>query len=151
MQSNDARTLLSCAAPTAVVGVVAVVLSAVLAGGKGVLGAVFGTVLVAAVMTVDLIVLLRTAKHMPHLFQMMGLALFAVQFLLIAVVLAVFKDTTLFNTRAFAFALLAATLTWVAAQTRAHMKAKILYVEPEAEDERKPAGEKNASPAGSPS
>lgn len=149
MQSNDARTLLSCAVPTAVVGVVAVVASSVLAGGKGAIGAAFGTVLVAVLMTIDLIVLVRTAKYLPQLFQMMGLALYMVQFLLVAVVLAVFKDTTLFNTRAFAFSLLAATLTWIAAQTRAHMKAKILYVQPEAEDERKPAREQEASPAGS--
>ncbi|MGR3938646.1 hypothetical protein [Streptomyces sp. BRA346] len=149
MQSNDARTLLSCAVPTAVVGVVAVASSSVLAGGKGAIGAAFGSLLVVAVMTIDLIVLERTAKYLPQLFQMMGLALYMVQFLLIAVLLAVFKDTTLFNTRAFAFSLLAATLTWIAAQTRAHMKAKILYVQPEAEDERKPARGKETSPAGS--
>jgi ATP synthase protein I len=151
MQSNDARTLLSCAVPTAVVGVVTVAVSAVLAGGKGALGAAFGAILVAAVMTVDLIILERVAKHLPQLFQMMGLALYTVQFLLIAVVLAVFKDTTLFSTRAFACSLLAATLTWIAAQTRAHLKAKILYVRPEAEDERKPEGAKKGTPAGSPS
>lgn len=149
MQPNNARTLLQCAVPTAFAGVVAVAVSAALAGGKGAFGAAFGALLVAAVMTVDLVVLHRTAEHLPHLFQMMGLALYTTQFLLIAVVLGIFKDTTLFNLRAFAFSLLAATLTWIAAQTRAHLKAKILYVQPEAEDERKPAGEKHASPAGS--
>ncbi|WP_431042168.1 hypothetical protein ACQUSR_09765 [Streptomyces sp. P1-3] len=150
MQSNDARTLLHCAVPTAAVGVVAVAVSAVLAGGKGALGAAFGVVLVCAVMIADLFALQHTARRFPQLFQMMGLALYMVQFLLIAVVLAVFKDTTLFSTRAFAFALLAATLVWVAAQTRAHLKAKILYVEPEAEHERKPEGAQNVAPAGSP-
>ncbi|GAA2342835.1 MULTISPECIES: hypothetical protein [Streptomyces] len=151
MQSNDARTLLQCAVPTAVVGAAATAVGAVLAGGKGALGAAFGAILVTALMTIDLIVLVRTAKKLPQIFQMMGLALYAVQFLLLAVVLGIFKDTTLFNTRAFAFSLLAATLTWITAQTRAHMKAKIFYVQPEAEDERNPAGEKKASPAGSPS
>ncbi|MES4904928.1 MULTISPECIES: hypothetical protein [unclassified Streptomyces] len=151
MQSNDARTLLQCAVPTAVVGAAAIAVGAVFAGGKGALGAAFGAILVTVLMTVDLVVLVRTANKFPGVFQMMGLALYAVQFLLLAVVLGVFKDTTLFNTRAFAFSLLAATLTWIAAQTRAHMKAKIFYVRPEAEDERSPAGEKKASPAGSPS
>jgi ATP synthase protein I len=46
-------------------------------------------------------------------------------------VLIVFRDTTLFNGRAFAFTLLGATLVWVAAQARAHSRAKILYVEPD--------------------
>jgi ATP synthase protein I len=90
-------------------------------------------------------VLQRTAKSYPGIFQSMGLALFVTQFLLLAILLAVLKDTTLFNTRAFAFALLAATLVWVAAQTRAHMKEKILYVNPQSADAEKPAS------AGSPS
>jgi ATP synthase protein I len=149
MQSNDARTLLSCAVPTAVAGVVAVAVSSVLAGGKGAMGAAFGAFIGAAVMATGLIVLERTAKHLPQLFQMMGLVLYMAQFFLVAIVLAVFKDTTLFSTKAFALALLAAVVVWIAAQTRAHMKAKILYVQPEAEDERKPGGAKKSAPAGS--
>ncbi|MEU5267705.1 hypothetical protein [Streptomyces hygroscopicus] len=149
MQSNDARTLLSCAVPTAVTGVVAVAVGSVFAGGKGAIGAGVGTLVAAGVMASGLIVLERTAKHLPHLFQAMGMVLFMAEFLLVAVVLAVFQDTTLFNVKVFALALLAATLVWVGAQTRAHMKAKILYVEPEAEDERKPEGAKKSAPAGS--
>jgi ATP synthase protein I len=61
----------------------------------------------------------------------MGLMLFAAQILLLFIFLAAFKHTTLFNPKAFAFTLLAGTIIWTAAQTRAHMKAKILYVEPE--------------------
>lgn len=151
MRSNDTRTLLSCAVPTAAVGVVAVAVSAVLAGADGAVGAGFGTLLTLLVMSSSLVVLQRTARYLPHLFQAMGLALYATQFLLMAVVLGIFKNTTLFSTRALAFALLATTLSWIAAQTRAHLKAKILYVQPEAEDERNPAGEKKASRAGSPS
>ena len=35
------------------------------------------------------------------------------------------------NPRMLSIVLVVATLTWIAAQTRAHMKAKILYVEPD--------------------
>ena len=38
MPSNDARTLLHAAVPTAAAGVVAVVVSGVVAGGKGAFG-----------------------------------------------------------------------------------------------------------------
>jgi ATP synthase protein I len=86
---------------------------------------------VIAFMGAGLAVLQRTARSLPDLFQAMGLLLYTTQILLLAVVLAVFKHTTLFNTKCFAFTLLAATLVWIAAQARAHMKAKILYVEPE--------------------
>ncbi|MGW7243241.1 hypothetical protein [Streptomyces sp. NPDC054804] len=131
MPSNDARILAQAAVPTAAVGVLAAVVSAVVAGGKGAIGAVVATVIVILFMGVGLYVLQRTAKSLPQLFQMMGLMLYAAQLLLLFIFMAAFKNTTLFNPRAFALVLVAATLTWIAAQTRAHMKAKILYVEPD--------------------
>jgi ATP synthase protein I len=131
MQSNDVRMLLHCAVPTAAPGVVAAAVSAALAGGKGVIGAAFGVVIVIAFMAIGMVVLQRTAKQLPQLFQAMGLMLYTTQILLLFVFMAAFKHTTLFNTKAFAFTLLASTLVWIAAQARAHMKAKILYVEPD--------------------
>ncbi|MFE7314534.1 hypothetical protein ACFU7T_15865 [Streptomyces sp. NPDC057555] len=144
MQSNDARLLLHAVVPTVAVGAVATAVSGVMAGATGALGAVVGTVLVVLVMGAGLVVLQQTAKKLPQLFQMMGLLLYTVQILFVAVFLIAFKDTTLFDTKAFAFTLLAATLVWIAAQTRGHMKAKILYVDP---DSAKP---KAAETAGSP-
>jgi ATP synthase protein I len=131
MQSNDPRTLISCIAPTAAAGVVAAAISGVVAGGKGAVGAAVGTVVVIVFMGIGMVVLQRTAKSLPQLFQAMGLMLYTTQILLLAVFMAVFKHTTLFNPKAFAFTLLAAAIVWIAAQARAHMKAKILYVEPE--------------------
>ncbi|MFF3255180.1 hypothetical protein ACFYWP_30125 [Actinacidiphila glaucinigra] len=130
MQSNDVRTLLNCAVPAVAAGVIAVAVSSVLAGGKGAIGAGFGAVVVIAFMGIGLTVLQRTARSYPTLFQAMGLMLYTVQLLLLAIVLAVFKNTTLFDTQVFAFTLLGTTLVWIAAQARAHMRTKMLYVEP---------------------
>ena len=118
MPSNDVRTLLHTAVPTAAVGVVTVVVSAVVAGGKGAIGAAVGTLVVILFMGIGLGVLQRTAKSMPHLFQAMGLVLYTTELLLLFVFVAAFKNTTLFNPRAFAASLIAATLVWVAAQIR---------------------------------
>ncbi|MCF6521611.1 hypothetical protein [Streptomyces sp. JJ36] len=133
MQSNDARMLLRCAVPTALAGGVGMAVGGVLAGGEGVIGAAAGAAVVILFMGMGLAGLQKTAESLPHLFQAMGLVLYTTQILLLAVVLAVFRDTTLFDTRAFAFTLLGATLVWIAAQARAHMKAKILYVQPESQ------------------
>ncbi|MGX1881290.1 hypothetical protein [Streptomyces sp. NPDC055287] len=138
MPSNDARTLLPVALPTAAAGAVAVAVSAVVAGGKGAVGAVVGTLVVILFMGIGLLVLERTAKSLPHLFQAMGLMLYTAQLLLLFIFVAVFKNTTLFNPRAFAITLIVATVVWVAAQIRAHMKAKILYVDPDASKGKKP-------------
>ena len=138
MPSNDVRNLLQTAVPTAAVGAVAVVVSGVVAGGKGALGAAVGVVLAILFMGIGLYVLQWTAKTLPHLFQAMGLMLYVAQLLLLLIFLGVFKGTSLFNARAFAFSLIAATVVWMAAQARAHMKAKIFYVEPESQKSEKP-------------
>ncbi|MEE1791751.1 hypothetical protein PUR28_13380 [Streptomyces sp. BE308] len=138
MPSNDARTLLHAAVPTAAAGALAVAVSAVVAGGKGAIGAAVGTLVVILFMGIGLSVLQRTARSMPHLFQSMGLMLYTAQLLLLFIFIAVFKNTTLFNPRAFAISLVVATVVWVAAQVRVHMKTKILYVEPDSSKGKKP-------------
>ncbi|MER0240662.1 hypothetical protein AAHZ94_01190 [Streptomyces sp. HSW2009] len=138
MQSNDARIFLHTAVPTAAAGVLAVVLSAVFAGGKGAIGAVIGALLVIALMGMGLVVLQWIAKSLPQLFQGIGLVLYVVQLLLMVVFLAVFKNTTFFNPRAFAITLVAATIVWIGAQARAQMKAKVFYVDPAAAQAQKP-------------
>ncbi|GHD90053.1 hypothetical protein [Streptomyces naganishii] len=137
MPSNDARNLVPIAVPTAAVGVVAVAVSGVVAGGKGALGAAVGALLAIAFMGLGLYVLQWTARTLPQLFQAMGLMLYVAQLLLLMIFLALFKGTTLFNAKAFAFSLVVATVVWMAAQARAHMKAKIFYVEPDSEKSEK--------------
>ncbi|BAU86088.1 ATP synthase protein I [Streptomyces laurentii] len=131
MPSNDARILLRTAVPTAAAGIIATVVSGVLAGGKGAIGAVIGTLVVLLFMGIGQVVLQRTAKKLPHLFQAMGLMLYTAQLLVLFIFLALLKGTTAFNFKAFAFTLLATTIVWVAAQARAYMKAKITYVDPD--------------------
>ncbi|CAM5418971.1 MULTISPECIES: hypothetical protein [Streptomyces] len=131
MPSNDVRNLAQIAVPTAAAGVIAVAVSAAVAGGKGALGAVVGTVLAILFMGIGLYVLQWTAKTLPQLFQAMGLLLYVAQLLLLLIFVAVFKDTSLFNAKTFAVSLVVATVVWMAAQARAHMKAKIFYIDPD--------------------
>ncbi|MFE9770888.1 hypothetical protein ACFYOV_04235 [Streptomyces sp. NPDC005931] len=137
MPSNDARNLLQCAVPTAAAGAVAVAVSGAVAGGKGALGAAVGVVLAVLFMGIGLYVLQWTAKSLPQLFQAMGLMLYVAQLLLLLIFVALFKDTSLFNPQAFAIALVVATVVWMGAQARAHMKAKIFYVDPEPQKSEK--------------
>ncbi|MEV6202089.1 hypothetical protein AB0M64_19235 [Streptomyces sp. NPDC051771] len=130
MPSTDARLLLSAVVPTAAVGAIATVISGIVAGGKGAIGAVLGSLVVLLFMGLGMLVLQRTAKKHPQLFQAMGLLLYTTQLLVLFVFLAVLKGTTVFDFKAFAFTVLATTVVWVAAQARAYMKAKIAYVEP---------------------
>ncbi|WP_461008971.1 hypothetical protein [Streptomyces capparidis] len=132
MQSNDARILLSAAVPTAALGLVAVGVSAPVAGSEGAIGAAVGAALVIAFFAAGLVALQRTARALPHLFQAMGLLVYTTQLLLLMLVLMLFRETDAFDLRAMALTLLGCTVVWVTAQVRGHMKAKILYVDPAA-------------------
>ncbi|GAA3065009.1 hypothetical protein [Streptomyces glomeratus] len=138
MPSNDARNLLQTAAPTAAVGVIAVAVGGAVVGGKGALGAAVGTVLALVFMGAGLYVLQRTAKSLPQLFQAMGLMLYTAQLLLLLIFVALFKGTSLFDPKVFAITLVIATVVWMAAQARAHMKAKIFYIDPDSQKSEKP-------------
>ncbi|MFF7890639.1 hypothetical protein ACFZDI_01660 [Streptomyces sp. NPDC007907] len=138
MPSNDARNLLQCAVPTAAAGAVVVAVSGVVAGGKGAIGAAVGVVLAILFMGIGLFVLQWTAKTLPQLFQAMGLMLYGAQLLLLLIFAAVFKETSLFNPKTFALGLVIATVVWMAAQARAHMKAKIFYIDPDSAKSEKP-------------
>ncbi|MFI5659766.1 hypothetical protein [Streptomyces sp. NPDC051684] len=140
MPSNDARTLLQAVVPTAVAGLIAAVISGVVAGGKGAIGALVGALVVIVFMGLGQVVLIRTAKSLPQLFQAMGLMLYVAQLLLLLIFVAIFKDTTLFNPKAFAIALVVSTVVWMTAQARAHMKAKIFYIDPESAPGSKGSG-----------
>jgi len=145
MPSNDARNLLQIAVPAAAAGAITVAVSAAVAGGKGALGAAVGTVLAILFMGIGLYVLQWTAKTLPQLFQAMGLMLYVAQLLLLLIFAAVFKHTTLFNPKTFALSLVVTTVVWMAAQARAHMKAKLFYVDPDSEKSGK--SEKSGSPS----
>ncbi|MCX5061421.1 MULTISPECIES: hypothetical protein [unclassified Streptomyces] len=133
MPSNDARNLLQTAVPTAAAGAIVVAVSAGVAGGKGALGAAVGTVLAILFMGIGLYVLQWVAKTLPQLFQAMGLMLYVAQLLLLLIFVAVFKNTHLFNAKTFAVSLVVSTVVWMAAQARAHMKAKLFYIDPDSE------------------
>jgi ATP synthase protein I len=137
MPSNDVRNLAQIAVPAAAAGVIAVAVSAAVAGGKGALGAAVGTLLAVLFMGIGLYVLQWTAKTLPQLFQAMGLMLYMAQLLLLLIFVAVFKGTSLFNAKTFAVSLVVTTVVWMAAQARAHMKAKIFYVDPNPEKSEK--------------
>lgn len=139
MPSNDARNLLQTAVPTAAASTRSPSRSAPGSPhGKGAIGAAVGVVLAILFMGIGLYVLQWTAKSLPYLFQAMGLMLYVAQLLLLIIFMGLFKDTSLFNPRAFAAGLVVSTLVWMAAQARAHMKAKIFYVEPDSERSDRP-------------
>ncbi|GJF32254.1 hypothetical protein [Kitasatospora sp. NBC_01539] len=140
MPSPDARIIRGAAIPTAVAGVIAAAISTAVVGTKGLIGAVFATLLVMAFFTFGQVALDRLTRNNPQILMAAALLVYTTQILLIAIVLAVFKHTTLFDTKVFGFTLLGCALVWTAFQVRAAMKAKIYYVDPESRDDKPKSG-----------
>ncbi|MFF7457734.1 hypothetical protein [Kitasatospora sp. NPDC008115] len=129
MPSHDARIIRGAAIPTAVAGVVAMTIATIVVGIKGLYGALFAAVLVMAFFSVGQAAVDRLSRGNPQLLLPVAMSVYMAQILLVGIVLAVFKNTTAFDTKVFGFTVLGCTLVWTGAVVRIGMKAKIFYVE----------------------
>jgi ATP synthase protein I len=134
MQADDVRALRQSAVPTAVVGALCAVGGAIAVGGRGALGAVLALIVVTVFFMISTVVVGRAARISPQSLMFTALGSYFIKVLLLAVITAQFKDTTLFNGRTFGFTAIICVLTWSATQVRTWMTAKILYVEPAAQN-----------------
>jgi ATP synthase protein I len=132
MQANDVRILRSAAIPTLAVGVVAVVVALVVAGGKGALGAAIGTLLVGVFFSVSVVAVSYAARVSPQIMAIAAMVSYLVKVVAIMIVLSAFGDTTAWDSKAFAWSVVIGTLVWTGFEVRAFMKTKMLYVDPEA-------------------
>ncbi len=130
MQADDVRALRQCAVPTAAVAAVCAVTAGFAVGGKGVLGAGLAFVVVTLFFAISTVVVGRAARVSPQSMMVTALVTYLVKILALAVLTAQFRDTTLFNGRAFGFTAIACVLCWSGAEVHTWMKAKTFYVEP---------------------
>jgi ATP synthase protein I len=130
MQADDVRTLRRSAVPTAAVGAVCAVVAGLAAGGKGVLGAALALLVVTFFFAIDYVVLGRAGRNNPQRLMALAMGSYLIKFVVLAVLSARFKDTTLFNGKAFGFTAIVCVLSWSATQVHTWMKAKTFYVEP---------------------
>lgn len=121
MQADDVRALRQCAATAAVVGVLAVVGGGVFAGGRGVLGAVYGCLTVCVFFLISYFAMRRAAKAGPQAMMPVALISYMVKIVLVALLVAHFRNTTAFSGRTFGLTAVACILAWTGAQARLWM------------------------------
>ena len=130
MQAEDVRVLRQSVVPTVVAGVICTAVSAVAAGGKGALGGVIAFAVVSVFFAVSYYSVNRVAKSNPSLLMGMALGTYTIKIIVLAVLVSAFRDTTLFDGRAFGFSAIALVLVWSGTRVRTMMTSKMLYVEP---------------------
>lgn len=129
--SSDIVTLVRTPAVIAgLVGVVAMVIGGIAAGGKGVLAAFLGAVVVVAFFAFGQLVVGRVLRNNPMLALNVALLVYLVQIAVLFVLLLVLRDATFFAPRIFAFTVLVCALTWIGAAVIGFSRSRTLYVEP---------------------
>ncbi|WP_326820441.1 hypothetical protein [Streptosporangium sp. NBC_01756] len=132
MQDNDLRILRAAVIPTALVGLVAVVVAAFLAGTKGALGAGIGVIVVAAFFTISLIAVAYAARISPTMMMAAAMISYFTKILVLAVLLKFFEDATVWSPRAFGLTVIVCTICWTIGEARGFMRLRMLYVDPDA-------------------
>ena len=116
--------------PTVVVGVLAIVVSTVAAGGLGALGATLGFVITLVFFAGGQYVVDKVLRTSPETALGTALLVYVVQILVLFALIALLQDATWLNVKAFAGTIMACTLTWLSASVWAWNRTKVLYVEP---------------------
>jgi ATP synthase protein I len=114
---------------TAVVAVIALVVAFVLRGGPGVVGALVGAVIAGGLGWLGTWVMARTARATPAGVMIGAMAAFGMKILFMLVFLLLFQGTTLFDSRSFAFTILAVTAAWIIGEVVGFVRARIPAVD----------------------
>jgi ATP synthase protein I len=110
--------------------VAAVLLSLLIAGPRGGLGAASGTIIVIAFFAVSVFAVSYAAKISPQTMMLAAMLSYTVKLLGLMLLLAALDDVAMWNPKAFAWTVIALTLTWIGFEIRAFTKVKMLYVDP---------------------
>ena len=97
-------------------------------GSKGLLGAAFGLALAVAFFSVTVLAVGAAGRVQPELMLPAAVVTFAFKMTVIGLLLFLLRDTTAFDREAFALALVAGTVVYLAAEIRFAMRARVPYV-----------------------
>ena len=133
MLVNIAPMARRSAAVTAVVATVMVVLSAVIGGHKGLIGAAIAVVVVAAFFGLSVLALGRAAKISPQAMMLAGMGTYFVKILVLLFLVGRFQNSTAFSPCLFGLTAIVLVLVYDAALAITLHRTKMLYVEPDGE------------------
>jgi ATP synthase protein I len=133
MPASYARTLRWSVLLTAPVAVAMLAVSAGVGGTKGLIGALLGIALVIVFFGLSILIVGYAARISPQAMMIAALGTFLVKILALAVLVANFESTTVFNPRLFGFTAIVCIVAWSISQAVTTARQKILYVEPDGE------------------
>jgi ATP synthase protein I len=126
--TEEVRMARGAALATAAAAPVALGLAWWAAGSKGLLGAAFGVALAVAFFSATLLAVGAAGRVQPELMLPAAVVTFAFKMTVIGLLLYLLRNTTAFDKEAFALALVAGTVIYLAAEIRFAMRARVPYV-----------------------
>ena len=117
----------------AAAGAIMLVLSGILGGAKGLVGAALGVALVAVFFALSILAVQRAARVSPQAMMVAALTTFFVKIIVLLFLVARFGTTTAFNGRLFGLTAIVCILVWSGAQVMWSLRLKVPYVEPDGE------------------
>ena len=117
----------------AAAGAIMLVLSGILGGAKGLVGAALGVALVAVFFALSILAVQRAARVSPQAMMVAALTTFFVKIIVLLFLVARFGTTTAFNGRLFGLTAIVCILVWSGAQVMWSLRLKMPYVEPDGE------------------
>ncbi|MFE1168635.1 hypothetical protein [Nocardiopsis sp. NPDC058789] len=133
MQEHDARILRGAALPSAACGVLAIAVSALLAGAAGALSSALAVGIILACFGLGQWAVMMVTRRNKDLFLAANLLGFVVKMALLGILLVTLGRSPLvtdLSSNAFVYSALAVVLAWLGGQTWATSRAKILHVDP---------------------
>ncbi len=133
MLASYAVVLRRSAVITAPAAIVMVVLSTVVGGAKGLLGAVLGVGLIIAFFGISAVAVTWAARRRPQAMMATALTTYLVKIVVLLFLVVRFSGTTAFNGKLFGFTVVVCVLIWASAQALVSARLKVPYVEPDRE------------------
>jgi ATP synthase protein I len=138
MLASYAVILRRSALATAPAAAVMIVLSGIVGGGKGLIGALLGVGLVIVFFGIDALALNWAARRSPQVMMVTAFSTYLVKILALLILVAKYGGTTAFNGRLFAFTVIVCVLVWTTAQVLISARLKVPYVEPDGQQFKVP-------------
>jgi ATP synthase protein I len=133
MLASYAVILRRSALATAPVAVAMIVLSGIVGGSKGLVGALLGVGLVIVFFGMDALALSWAARRSPLVMMPTAITSYLVKILVLLFLVAKYSGTTAFNGKLFGFTVIVCVIALTTSQALFAARMKILYVEPDSE------------------
>lgn len=130
MQEHDARILRGAAIPTAIVGVIAMVVALAVGGVHALIGAAVGTVVVIAFFGISFVAVSKAGQRSATLMFPVAMGTYTLKILVLGLFLVLVRDSGIFDVTVFAITVGACAVVWLGGHMRGLMTDRRPIVEP---------------------